>query len=138
MIQLVDDQLLGQILRGADPPDPTAKVYTTGYWYVRVCQAVLTASGRPGSLSAPFLGLPAGTRERTIQTLLELPPWIGLLSLRDLGPGIGRLRSEHRLNILGIEALAAAVALEAHVHLSAPSPKLQEALEAEGRTVTLV
>ncbi len=138
MIQLVDDQLVGSILRGASPPDPRAEVYTTGYWYVRLCQAVLASSTRAGSLSGPFLGLPAGTRERAIGALLELPASIGLLSLRNLGPTIGRQRSHHRLNILGMEALAAATVLEADVYLSAPSPKLQAALQAEGRTVTVV
>ena len=138
MIQLVDDQLLGSILRGVDPPEPRADVYTTGYWYVRVCQAVLTASTRPGSLSGPFLGLPPGERERAIQTLLELPSSIGLLSIRELGPVIGRLRSQHRLNVLGIEVLAAAVVLEADVYLSAQSPKLEAALQVEGRSVTIV
>lgn len=137
MIQLVDDQLLGSILRGAEPPEPGADVYTTGYWYVRLCQAVLTASARSGSLSGPFLGLPPETRERAIGALLELPSSIGLLSLRELGPVIGRLRSRHLLNILGIEVLAVAVVLEADVYLSAPSPKLQEALHAEGRSVTV-
>jgi hypothetical protein len=58
--------------------------------------------------------------------------------LRDLGPLIGRLRVRHNLNILGVEALAAASQLEAEVFLSAPSPRLIEALEAEGRTATVV
>lgn len=137
MIQLVDDQRLGAVLRGHPPPNPDARVFTTGYWYVRLCQAVLTATGQPGKLSGPFLDLPEPARSRAIDTLLALPEEIGLMSLRDLGPSIGRLRSRHQLNILGMEALAAAIHLEAHVHLSANSPKLEAALEAEELTVTV-
>lgn len=137
MIQLVDDRLLGAILRGHPPPNLDASVFTTGYWYVRLCQAVLTATTQPGKLSGPFLDLPEPARSRAIDALLVLPDEIGLVTLRDLGPGIGRLRSRHQLNILGMEALAAAIHLEAHVHLSVNSPKLEAALEAEGLTVTV-
>ena len=138
MIQLLDDQLLGQVLRGADPPRPGAEVYTTGYWYVRLCQAVLGATERAGVLSAPFASLPDAARARAIAGLLALPPTIGLVSLRDLGPRIGQLRARHHLNVLSMEALAAASQLEADVFLSAPAPRLLEALATEGRTATVV
>jgi hypothetical protein len=136
--QLLDDQLLGQVLRGADPPRAGDDIYTTGYWYVRLCQAVLGTSGRSGVLSGPFAALPEDARARAIEGLLALPPSIGLLSLRDLGPLIGRLRARHDLNVLGMEVLAAASRLDADVFLSAPSPRLVEALRAEGRTATIV
>jgi len=138
VIQLVDDQLLGRILRGDPAPQSRAEIFTTGYWYVRLCQAVLGASERTGVLSGPFAALPVEARERATHGLLELPDAIGLLSLRELGPSIGQLRSRHHLNILGTEVLAAATRLEAAVFLSAPSPRLQAALEAEDRPVTLV
>lgn len=48
MTQLVDDQWLGAILRGEPPPMPDDDVFTTGYWYVRLCQAVLNAGDRTG------------------------------------------------------------------------------------------
>jgi hypothetical protein len=137
VIQLVDDQLLGAVLRGEPAPDPDAGVFTTGYWYVRLCQAVLTASTQPGKLSGPFLDLPESIRSRAVDALLALPDSIGLVSLRDLGPIIGRLRSRHQLNVLGMEALAAAVHLRAHVRLSANSPKLEAALRTEGLPVTV-
>lgn len=137
MIQLVDDQGLGARLRGHPPPNLGERVFTTGCWYVRLCQAVLTATAQPGKLSGPFVEMPEPARSRAIDTLLALPEEIGLVSLRDLGPSIGRLRVRHQLNILGMEALAAAIHLEAHVHLSASSPKLEAALEAEGLTVTV-
>ncbi len=138
MIQLVDDQLLGAILRGNSPPRPRSEVYTTGYWYVRLCQAVLSSRSGSGSLSAPFTSLPTPTRDRALWALLELPEEIGLVSLRDLGPVIGRLRTRHHLNILGMEVLAAAIHLEADVYLSAPSPRLQHALMGESRRSHLV
>ena len=131
MIQLVDDQLLSSILRGAPPPDPVAGLFTTGCWYVRLCQAVLGAAARTGVLSGPFARLPQSQRERATQNLIELPETIGLLSLRALAPTIGQLRQRHDLNILGMEALAAATHLQANVYLSASSPRLQAALETE-------
>lgn len=138
MIQLVDDRRLGAILRGGPAPDPDAEVFTTGSWYVRLCQAVLAAASRPGKLSGPLADLPEPTRSRAIEALLELPDTIGLVSLRDLGPTIGRLRARHQLNILGMEALAAAVHLDAHVYLSSSSPKLEAALVAEDLATTVL
>jgi hypothetical protein len=126
--QLVDDQLLSTLLRGGVPPKRREPVFTTGCWYVRLCQAVLGAADRPGVLSSPFSALPDDTRERVLSRLLELPDAIGLVSLRELGPLIGQLRQRHDLNLLGMEALAAAVNLRADVYLSAPSPRLEAAL----------
>ena len=131
--QIVDDQLLGAILRGDDPPRPDEPVFTTGYWYARLCQSVLNAAERAGALSAPVTALPESLRRRATEALLELPTGIGLVSLRELGPLIGRLRQRHQLNLPGIEALAAAVYLDADVYVSAPSPRLQAALTAESR-----
>jgi hypothetical protein len=138
VIQLIDDQLLGAVLRGSTPPRRRAGVFTTGYWYVRLCQAVLASQTRSGTLSAPFAALPGPTRDRAIRALLELPDQIGLVSLRELAPVIGQLRNRHDLNILGMEVLAAAVHLEADVYLSAPSPRLQEALIRESRRARIV
>ncbi len=70
--------------------------------------------------------------------LLELPEEIGLLSLRELGPVVARLRARHQLNILGMKALAAAVQLDVRVVLSARSPRREEALLVEARTFEVV
>ena len=137
MITLVDDQQLGVALREGVSADST-ELFTTGLWYVRLCQAVLGAVGRPGVLSAPFTTLPPAARDQAIEALIELPDGIGLVSLRDLAPIIGRLRQQHHLNILGMEALAAAVHLGASVRISASSPKLQHALEMEGRPCEVI
>ncbi len=53
-------------------------------------------------------------------------------------PVIARLRARHQLNILGMEALAAAVQLDARVVLSARSPRLEDALLVEARTFEVI
>jgi hypothetical protein len=138
MNQLIDDQLLGSVLRGNRPPRPRSDVFTTGYWYVRLCQAVLASSASAGVLSAPFATLPAHIHDRAIEALLTLPDEIGLVSLRELAPVMGQLRNRHDLNVLGMEVLAAAVLLEADVYLSAPSPRLEQALHRESRRTKIL
>ncbi len=137
---LLDDRHLSQLLRSgraAKPIRARDQLFTTGYWYVRLCQAVLDVPERPGALSAPFGRLGPGGRERAVAALVELPDEIGLVSLRTLAPLIGRLRRTARLNVLGMEALAACVYLEGHVLLSARSPRLEAALDAAGRACTV-
>ena len=135
-VALIDDQLLGQVLRGKPPRSlASMELYTTGYWYVRLCQAVLSANERTGVLSRPFAELPPELREKATGAVLELPTDIGLISLRELAPNIARLRQHHQLNILGVEALAAATRLGAQVFLSAPSPLLESALRQENLLV---
>jgi hypothetical protein len=137
-VALIDDQLLGAVLRGRPPRALASKeLFTTGYWYVRLCQAVLGAQERTGALSRPFHDLPDELRERALAAVLELPADIGLLSLRELGPTIAQLRQYHQLNILSIEALAAATRLRADVYLSAPSPQLEQALRSAGLNAKL-
>jgi hypothetical protein len=133
---LIDDQLLGEVLRGRTPRSLAAKdLYTTGYWYVRLCQAALGANERTGVLSRPFAELSPRLRDKALKAVLDLPDNIGMLCLRQLGPTIAQLRQHHQLNILGIEALAAASILGAHVFLSAPSPMLEAALKFENLKV---
>lgn len=138
-IAVIDDQLLGSVLRKT-PPRVLRRVdvFTTGHWYVRLCQAVLGAAERPGVLAGPFADLPSDLQERAIAALIGLPDEVGLVGLRELGPVIGQLRRRHALNVLGMEALAAASYLGADVYLSAPSPRLQGALEEEGRSARIV
>lgn len=126
---LIDDQILSQVLRKRTPRILASKtLYTTGYWYVRLCQAVMNAQDRTGVVSRPFADLPTPLRDRAIKTVLELPSEIGIVSLRELGPSIARLRHDHQLNVLTIEALAAAIFLDAHVYISTPSSLLETAL----------
>jgi len=136
--QLVDDRVLSALLQGRAPPQPEQPVYTTGCWYVRLCQAALSSTVS-GTLSSSFAELPPKLVPRALHSLLELPEEIGLVSLRTLAPLIGRLRSRHRqLNLLSIEALAAALHLDAQVYLLTPTPPLQDALAAEGRQAVIL
>ncbi|MDQ1439751.1 MAG: hypothetical protein QOK43_3380 [Acidimicrobiaceae bacterium] len=141
MTLVVDDQLLSLILRGGRLPgqlDSSGPIFTTGQWYVRLCQAALGVADRPGTLSGPFAALPPHRRAQALAAVLELPDEIGLISLRELAPVIAQLRARHQLNILSIEAVAAAVQLGATVALSTMSPRLEAALAAEGRPVEIV
>lgn len=137
-VALIDDQLLGQVLRGRTPRRLAAKdLFSTGHWYVRLCQAVLRSDERTGTLSRPFADLSPELRDKARRAVLELPPEIGLISLRELAPTIATLRERHQLNILGIEALAAATHLGAKVYLSAPFPRLEGALRHEKLSVAV-
>jgi len=131
-VALIDDHLLGQVLLGEAPKALASKQrFTTGCWYLRLCQAVLAVSGSEGSLSRPFIELPPSLRERALHGPVQLPDNIGSISLRDLAPAIARLCQRHRLNMLSVEALAAASQLDADVHLSVHSPPLGKALKLE-------
>ena len=132
MTLLIDDRTLSACLQG-DRPTADSALFTTGLWYVRLCQAVFTP-GRPaeGQLSKPIASLPPSKRAAALRALLNLPDDIGLLSMRELGPTIAELRGRHTLNLLAIEALAAASLLQATVVLSVPSPGLEQALADEG------
>lgn len=138
MIWLVDDGHVGRLLRNRPSAriQPDDRVATTGLWYVRLCQAILTRD-QAGALSTPFDDLGPERRAEALQRVLELPAAIGLPSLRELGPVIGELRRRHPLNLLASEALAAAVHLDATVLLSTRSPRLEAALVAEGRAAVL-
>ncbi len=138
MTQLVDDRVLAGLLQGEAPPEPGQPVYTTGCWYVRLCQAALSSTVS-GTLSGSFAELPPKLVPRALHSLLELPEEVGLVSLRTLAPLIGRLRNRHRqLNLLSVEALAAALHLNSQVYLLTPSPPLQHALAVEGRQAVIL
>lgn len=130
MTTLVDDRALSEILRGERRID--GSVFTTGLWYLRLCQAVLTTNSPvQGSLSRPIAVLPPSVQQAAFAALMSLPEDIGLLSLRELGPTMAELRRKYRLNLLSSEVLAAAKHLNASVLLTTRSPHLEDALAAE-------
>jgi hypothetical protein len=115
---LVDDQTLSGLIR-QQLVWPDDRVFTSGHWYLRLCEAVVRGAG--GALSGPFLSLPPRRREAAIRAVLELPDQIELLSWRQVapvmasqldGPGNGP-------NLLSREALAVATILEAEVIMAA-------------------
>ena len=98
MTTLVDDRALSEILRGERRID--GSVFTTGLWYLRLCQAVLTTNSPvQGSLSRPIAVLPPSVQQAAFAALMSLPEDIGLLSLRELGPTMAELRRKYRLNL---------------------------------------
>jgi hypothetical protein len=137
---LVDDQILAAHLRGHPVlPSSDEAIFTTGYWYVRLCLAVSRRAG--GMLSGPFAVLPPQRRSAAVSALLELPPKIGLLSLRQLGPLIGELATRHPpMNVPSREALAAAVELSGTVIVAEgnENPALLSALDSEQLTARIV
>jgi hypothetical protein len=135
---LLDDRYLSEVLRGAAAPRLDGRdLSTTGCWYVRLCQAVLSGRTTSVVLSGAFASLPEGLRTRATAAVVQLPDAIALVSLRELAPLMGELRRDHSLNVLGMEALAAAKYLHADVFLHRASPQLQAALEREGLSAQL-
>lgn len=114
MTVVIDDQTLSGLLRG-EIDRPAERVFTTGHWYLRLCQAVVRGTG--GALSRPLLSLPPPRRQVAMRAVLELPGDVELMSWRHVAPmmasqldGPGR-----KLNLLSREALAVAMLLQAHV-----------------------
>jgi hypothetical protein len=130
---LIDDRLLVARLTGSKVLGRSrAALHTTTYWYYRSCRA--SVIGGSGRLSAPFAALGAGDQGRAIDAMLRLPDDIGLPDPRRLVPVMGEVAARHpRLNLMNVEAVAAAHVLGARVLLSPPAAQgvLAPALDAE-------
>lgn len=131
---LIDDHVLGRLLTSSLTRDDRralgrSDLFTTGCWYYRLCHAV-RSDVVIGSLSGPFEGLPPTVRAAAVGALVELPDTVGLRSWRDLAPVMAELVEVHALNLLSLEALAAATDLGATVVVdsSNQSPALLAAL----------
>lgn len=127
--RLLIEELLVGLLRGRRP----SRIYTTSYWYYRACRAAVAGAG--GHLSGAFERLPLDQQARAILSLLELPDDIGLPDPRMTIPVMARLSTRHtRLNVLNLEAAAAADVLDAQVWLSPQGAAgvLPGVLDAEG------
>jgi hypothetical protein len=111
---LVDDQTVSGLIR-EEIDWPKDRVFTTGHWYLRLCQAVVRGAG--GALSRPLLSLPPSQRENAVRAVLELPERIEILSWREVAPTMASQLDGpgHGLNLLSREALAVATLLEAKV-----------------------
>jgi len=115
---LIDDRLLVAYLLDAKVHLPRrANLHTTAYWYYRACRAAV--AGSAGQLSGPFRALPADEQAQAVEALLQLPAHVGLPASRELVPEMAGVARRHpRLNMLNIEATAAALLLSARVLLS--------------------
>jgi hypothetical protein len=127
---LLDDRLLIEhLLMGLDL---SGEIYTTSYWYYRASRAAVAGAG--GHLSGPFEQLDASHQAAAIRSLLDLPDQVQLPDPRKTVPKMAELSERHpRLNLLNLEAVAAAVILGATALLSAPTAEgvLPGVLDAE-------
>ncbi len=141
MTALLDDHLLLATLLAEDDEGPVpGPLATTGLWYHRLSRALL-ASPVAGALSHRLGGLDETVAARVIEAATRLPDEIVLVSLRDLAGPMARLLADGiRLNLLSLEALAAAEHLGATIHLSAAdhNPTLQEAADRRGVPLEVV
>ena len=98
----------------------------------RLCQAVADSTVQ-GSLSGPLAELPADLRSGVTAKLVSLPASIELISLRDLAWDMGNLVHRHPLNLIALEALAAARHVGAGICVGTGniSPRLEAAARAE-------
>lgn len=136
---ILDDRLLiEEILVGLHED---GEHHTTAYCYYRACRAAVAGAG--GHPSGPFLGLNTSRQAAAIRSLLVLPDPIGLPDPRATVPVMAELSERHqRLNLLNLEAAAAAIVLDATVLLSVQASRslLPGVLDAENiswRTVAL-
>lgn len=118
---LVDDHLLLRVLLDDEPSTlrpAGAPIATTGLWYHRLCRAVADQTV-VGPMSRRLGAVEDAVASGVIGAVLELPDTIELVSLRTLGWPMGELvHAGARLNLLSLEALAAARYLAADVCLA--------------------
>jgi hypothetical protein len=133
-VVVLDDRLLiEELLVGLPTGRRRAELHTTAHWYHRACRAAVVGAG--GHLSGPFVELAAEQQERAILSLLELRSDIGLPDPRAVVPIMAAVaRRQPKLNVLNLEAVAAAQALDGTVWLSEPAAAgvLPAVLDAEG------
>jgi hypothetical protein len=108
---LLDDHLLLRVLLDDEPsslrPDGAA-LATTGLWYHRLCRA-LADDAVTGSMSSRLGAVDDEVASAVLGAVVDLPVDIELISLRTLGWPMARLlHTAARLNLLSLEALAAA------------------------------
>ncbi len=119
---LVDDHLLLRVLLEDEPPSlrpAGAAIATTGLWYHRLCRALADDAVR-GSMSRRLGDVDITVAADVLAAVVELPAAVELVSLRALGwPMGGLVHAGARLNLLSLEALAAARHLSAEVCLAA-------------------
>ncbi|HWE66358.1 MAG TPA: hypothetical protein VG298_06910 [Acidimicrobiales bacterium] len=140
---VVDDHLLLRMLLDDEPTalrPSGARVLTTGLWYHRLCRAVSSPTVE-GALSRRIGDADPSVGAATVRAITALPDTVGLLSLRELAWPMARLLSDGvRLNLLSLEALAAAEHLDAELCLAAvdENPQLLAAAHGRGTPTRLI
>jgi hypothetical protein len=137
---ILDDRLLiEELLVGL--PKGRVELHTTMYWYYRASRAAVLGAG--GHLSGPFAQLEAAEQERAILTLLNLRADIALPDPRLTVPAMVDVAARHpRLNLLNLEAVAAAKVIAAPLWLSTESsagvlPAVLDSEEIAWRTIAI-
>ena len=141
-VRLVDDHLLLRILIGevVDDIDVTDRaVATTGLWYHRLARAL--ANPRvAGAMTGRLADADPGLAGEVLRAVTELPAGIELMSMRKLAwPMATLIESGVRLNLMSLEALAAAEHLSATICLAVvdANPPLIDAARQRGVEVRL-
>jgi hypothetical protein len=140
---VVDDHLLLRMLLQDEPSTlrrPGARVFTTGLWYHRLCRAVAHRSVT-GAMSRMLGHVEPAIAASAVRAVTALPEAIGLLSLRELSWPMARLLDDGvQLNLISLEALAAAAQLSAELCLAAidENPLLLEAAAVRGIPARLI
>lgn len=113
--------MLIAVLLGREPAAlrlSDSRIATTGLWYHRLCRAVIDSTV-VGSMSRRLSGLAPAAASAAIASVVRLPPDIEMVSLRTLGwPMAELLSGGFRLNLLSLEAIAAARAIDAEICLA--------------------
>ncbi len=140
---LVDDHLLLLVLLDEEPATlrrPGVGLFTTGLWYHRLCRAV----GSPtltGILSRRLGHAETAVAASAVGAVTTLPGTVGLVSMRQLAWPMARLLDDGvRLNLMSLEALAAAERIDAELCLAegGGNPPLLSAARRRGRPTRLV
>ncbi|MGH9069970.1 MAG: hypothetical protein ACRDX8_02075 [Acidimicrobiales bacterium] len=141
---VVDDHLLLRILMRDEPPglfaNGPARVCTTGLFYHRLCRATSNPRAE-GSLSRQLGSADPWPAAAALRAVAVLPDTVGLASLRELAWPMARLLADGvRLNLLGLEALAASEHYGAELCLAPlnTNPQLLSAAAARGVATRLV
>lgn len=139
---VVDDHLLLRILLDDEPQElrPVGgRVFTTGLWYHRLCRSVGDHSV-VGIFSRALGRADPPVAAAAIEAVTRLPDSIELISLRELAWPMARLVDDGvRLNLMSLEALAAAERLGADLCLAVAdeNPPLLAAAQARNTAVRL-
>lgn len=114
---LLDDRLLIEELLVGLPIAAGRRLATTSSWWFRACRAAVAGAG--GYLSGPFDEVDAADQGEAVLRLLDLRDDIELVDPRKAVPEMARASRRHpRLNLLNLDALAAATVLDAEVALA--------------------
>jgi len=118
---VVDDHVLLRILLDDEPAEvrtPGSALFTTGLWYHRLCRAI-TNPRVVGAMSSALGSVTDDAARRAVASVAELPETIRVVSLRTLAwPMAALVAGGVRLNLLSLEALAAAEHLGAALCLA--------------------